>query len=353
MARADGRTRRRSSTSSLPRGRGLRTGAELAFADQLARPRKIHGRLGARRRGRKRSTGSSEARRCTVPGPPWSPGRTKKLPVPRLPRRTPTPHVTAPGRPSNPTESRELTPHEDEIAHFSPGPWAADGSGFFLFSDEGRDSSASPSCASQNHADGSRLRTATSKGGALRGRPRARLEGQRGRLDSLRLHARETATDDPDPRCPAARTGYWLAGLTFEPGRPQDRPLLNSNPRPPDFYVVDSNRQTAPDHRRLPWRNRETDLVEPELIPFPTFDGREIPAWLYRPGRAVRPSSSRSTADRRRRSGPVRRLSVPLEPGIGVLAPNIRGSTGYGKTYQKLIHRDWGGADLRTSTRGA
>ena len=32
--------------------------------------------------------------------------------------------------------------------------------------------------------------------------------------------------------------------------------------------------------------------------------------------------------------------------GIGVLATNIRGSTGYGKTFQKLIHHDWGGAEL-------
>ena len=29
-----------------------------------------------------------------------------------------------------------------------------------------------------------------------------------------------------------------------------------------------------------------------------------------------------------------------------MLAPNIRGSTGYGISYQKLIHRDWGGAEL-------
>ncbi|MFN8372630.1 MAG: prolyl oligopeptidase family serine peptidase [Anaerolineae bacterium] len=29
-----------------------------------------------------------------------------------------------------------------------------------------------------------------------------------------------------------------------------------------------------------------------------------------------------------------------------MLAPNIRGSTGYGVSYQKLIHRDWGGAEL-------
>jgi dipeptidyl aminopeptidase/acylaminoacyl peptidase len=35
-----------------------------------------------------------------------------------------------------------------------------------------------------------------------------------------------------------------------------------------------------------------------------------------------------------------------LSRGIGILAPNIRGSTGYGRAYQKLIHRDWGGGDL-------
>lgn len=35
-----------------------------------------------------------------------------------------------------------------------------------------------------------------------------------------------------------------------------------------------------------------------------------------------------------------------LSRGIGVLAPNIRGSTGYGISYQKRIHRDWGGAEL-------
>src|SRR5690606_26176349 len=36
-----------------------------------------------------------------------------------------------------------------------------------------------------------------------------------------------------------------------------------------------------------------------------------------------------------------------LSRGIGVLAPNIRGSTGYGKAYQTLIHRDWGGGEPR------
>jgi dipeptidyl aminopeptidase/acylaminoacyl peptidase len=36
-----------------------------------------------------------------------------------------------------------------------------------------------------------------------------------------------------------------------------------------------------------------------------------------------------------------------LSRGIAVLATNIRGSTGYGKSYQRLIQRDWGGGDLK------
>ena len=36
-----------------------------------------------------------------------------------------------------------------------------------------------------------------------------------------------------------------------------------------------------------------------------------------------------------------------LSRGIGVLATNIRGSTGYGKTYQRLVQRDWGGGDMK------
>jgi dipeptidyl aminopeptidase/acylaminoacyl peptidase len=36
-----------------------------------------------------------------------------------------------------------------------------------------------------------------------------------------------------------------------------------------------------------------------------------------------------------------------LSRGVGVLAPNVRGSTGYGTAYQKLIHHDWGGDELK------
>jgi dipeptidyl aminopeptidase/acylaminoacyl peptidase len=32
--------------------------------------------------------------------------------------------------------------------------------------------------------------------------------------------------------------------------------------------------------------------------------------------------------------------------GVAVFAPNVRGSSGYGKAYQRMVYRDWGGVDL-------
>ena len=93
------------------------------------------------------------------------------------------------------------------------------------------------------------------------------------------------------------------------------------------------------------------DMVTPELIHFPTHDGRSIPAWLYRPkgeGKfpVVLSIHGGPEAQERPRYMYNGLYQYLLNKGFGILAPNIRGSTGYGKTYQKLIHRDWGGAEL-------
>ena len=95
---------------------------------------------------------------------------------------------------------------------------------------------------------------------------------------------------------------------------------------------------------------RPRQLVEPELISYPSFDGRDIPAWLYRPKRRGRTPVVVSI-----HGGPESQERPVYQPlyqylvsrGIAVLATNIRGSSGYGKTYQKLIHHDWGGGDVR------
>ncbi len=41
-----------------------------------------------------------------------------------------------------------------------------------------------------------------------------------------------------------------------------------------------------------------------------------------------------------------------LSRGIGVFAPNFRGSTGYGRSFQRRVYRDWGGAELEDIMAG-
>jgi dipeptidyl aminopeptidase/acylaminoacyl peptidase len=98
----------------------------------------------------------------------------------------------------------------------------------------------------------------------------------------------------------------------------------------------------------------ESELVEPELVHYPTFDGKRVPAWLYRPlgatGRLPVLLSIHGGPEVQERTHVTRSSSFYqylLTRGIAVLAPNIRGSTGYGKSYQRLIHRDWGGDELK------
>jgi len=95
------------------------------------------------------------------------------------------------------------------------------------------------------------------------------------------------------------------------------------------------------------------DLVAPESVHFESSDGRGLQAWVFRPPGAG--PDARVPAVLSIHGGPEaqeRPIYHPLyqfllHRGIAVLAPNIRGSTGYGASFQRLIHRDWGGGDLR------
>jgi dipeptidyl aminopeptidase/acylaminoacyl peptidase len=100
----------------------------------------------------------------------------------------------------------------------------------------------------------------------------------------------------------------------------------------------------------------EDDLAATQLVSYPTFDGREIPAWLYRPeGNGPSPAvlSIHGGPDAQERPWYVPLYQYLVSRGIAVLATNIRGSTGYGKSYQKLVHHDWGGGDLKDMEHAA
>lgn len=100
-------------------------------------------------------------------------------------------------------------------------------------------------------------------------------------------------------------------------------------------------------------------FITPELIKFISFDGREIPAWYYKPrGVTAHANNLGSMAARsgmleanstlpvivsvhggpegQSRPGFNALFQYYLSRGYAVLDPNVRGSTGYGKTYTHL-----------------
>ncbi len=248
-------------------------------------------------------------------------------------------------------EAREVTPHEEE-AQFLPGPWVSDGSGFYVLSDQDREFVGlgflqldgglewieTPEADIEEvalSADGRVLAWTVNEGGWAR----------------LRLRDLESGSDLPEPQLPQGARSFLSLGLALSPDGSRAALIWQGPQHPPDLFVVETETGKV---RRLTESMlgglRPRDLVEPELIGYPTFDGRDIPAWLYRPkrrGRVPAVVSIHGGPEAQERPVYMPLYQYLLSRGIAVLATNIRGSTGYGKSYQKLIHRDWGGGDLK------
>ena len=86
-----------------------------------------------------------------------------------------------------------------------------------------------------------------------------------------------------------------------------------------------------------------TTFVDPELVRFKSFDGREIPAFLYLPKVTGKDLVSlpvilnvHGGPESQERPFFSTLMQYFVSRGYAVLAPNIRGSSGYGKTYLAL-----------------
>jgi dipeptidyl aminopeptidase/acylaminoacyl peptidase len=104
---------------------------------------------------------------------------------------------------------------------------------------------------------------------------------------------------------------------------------------------------------------RSDDLVEPYLVHYPSRDGKwTISAFLYVPFNMAR--NGQNAAIVYIHGGPAsqsvnsfnRFVQYAVNQGYMVLAPNYRGSTGYGKEFQQANLFDMGGGDLQDVLAG-
>jgi dipeptidyl aminopeptidase/acylaminoacyl peptidase len=98
---------------------------------------------------------------------------------------------------------------------------------------------------------------------------------------------------------------------------------------------------------------RTSDMVEPYLVHYPSRDGKwTISAFAYIPNNILR--NGKYPAIVYIHGGPTgqfvnsfnRQIQYLVNQGYLVIAPNFRGSTGYGKEFMKANYRDEGGGDL-------
>jgi dipeptidyl aminopeptidase/acylaminoacyl peptidase len=97
----------------------------------------------------------------------------------------------------------------------------------------------------------------------------------------------------------------------------------------------------------------EADLVDSQVIRYRSFDGLEIPAILYRPKGATKSSPAPALVwvhggpGGQSRTGYSPDVQFFVNHGYAVIAPNNRGSVGYGKTFFHLDDRKHGEGDLQ------
>jgi hypothetical protein len=180
-------------------------------------------------------------------------------------------------------EATEITPHEGEVK-FLPGPWLADGSGFFLLTDEGREFT----------------------GLALLTSPVARLgetpERDRG---AVRLGRRAPA-----------RVGRERRGLgTSEGTRPRER-RRPARAAAPSRHDVAARRATRPVARRVEARRRLGPAHAPERGVRGRHRHGRCPG---RHGESAR--RARLAAPARARARAVRELRRPGHPGVALPPP--------------------------------
>ncbi|NUT46447.1 MAG: S9 family peptidase [Saccharothrix sp.] len=234
-----------------------------------------------------------------------------------------------------------VTAHEGYRRHV-PGPWAEDSSGFLLLHDTGGEFLA---LGSYSTATGVITDLVTPpwdvEDVAASGPVRAWTVNEDGISRLFVLRDGELLTL---PEMPAGMIeSLCVSGdvVAF---------LLSTGARPTEVVVLD----LAANELRYVTSSAPavaTELVEPELVRYPTHDGREVAAWLYRPrGEGVRgvvlSIHGGPETQERPRYNYAGLYQYLVSQGVAVLAPNVRGSTGYGKSYQKLILRDWGGDEL-------
>lgn len=137
-----------------------------------------------------------------------------------------------------------------------------------------------------------------------------------------------------------------VSGLEFDVSGKKLGMTMNTAQSPSDSFVLELGDKPTGYGKLQRWTNSEvggldtTSFARPELVRFKTFDDRMIPAFVYKPkSKGPHPVVISIHGGPESQFRPLFRSTYQLwidRLGAAVIAPNVRGSSGYGREYVSL-----------------
>jgi dipeptidyl aminopeptidase/acylaminoacyl peptidase len=238
-----------------------------------------------------------------------------------------------------------LNPSPEDIS-YGGALWSADGNGIFIISDQGSEFRVLKyyDLATKKFTDITGA-IPWDVSGATINRSRTLIAFTTNENGISKLYQLNTATKKYTA-VPGIPTGV-IGGLKFHPDGKQLGFVLNAPQTPSDIYSIDLTT-----NKTSRWTNSEVGglnssaFTVPTLVEYETFDKvnskpRKIPAFFYKPEKATGkiPVVIAIHGGPESQSLPTFSSFISYltnELGVAVLSPNVRGSSGYGKTYVKL-----------------
>jgi dipeptidyl aminopeptidase/acylaminoacyl peptidase len=129
---------------------------------------------------------------------------------------------------------------------------------------------------------------------------------------------------------------------------------------PFDYWIVDVKTGAATQLTRLGLASIDpARLPQAQIVHYKSYDGTVISAFLWMPFNLARSGNAPGVV--LPHGGPDSQMLDRFNPtaaalasrGFVCIAPNVRGSTGYGRAFQEADHKDLGGGDLKDEIAGA
>jgi dipeptidyl aminopeptidase/acylaminoacyl peptidase len=132
-----------------------------------------------------------------------------------------------------------------------------------------------------------------------------------------------------------------IGGLKFSRDGRKVAMAVSGAAAPPDIWVLDLGSKRFSQVTRSPHAGVDlAQLIQPDLVSYPSHDQLELYGWLYRPRGARGPGpmvlSFHGGPESQERPSFNGTYQALLAQGIAVFAPNVRGSSGFGKKFVNL-----------------